>query len=148
MNRFSQKLQHVLKTTRWNKKELARQAEVSPSNVSRWEKGSQLPNKAALGKIIDALPEEQAADLVVAWLRDSLPENAANLVGVTSKHPSSIVRDEATDPWPEIMGPELRRKFIDFAHLACERDEVMDIVDVLHTAAMRLKSSGGKSGKA
>lgn len=49
------------------------------------------------------------------------------------------------DEWPPELNQASRRKFIDFARLAMSYEDVMKIVDVLHTAAMRAASAGKKA---
>lgn len=137
MIRFSQSLQDVLASTGWPQNELARQAGVHPTNVSRWLRGKELPTRLALGKVIEILPEKLAPPLVAAWVYDSLPPNADRLVGIIPKDPSSKVEETPPDDWPSELNRATRRKFVDFSRLASKHPDVMEIVDVLHTAAMR-----------
>ena len=145
MIRFSQRLQDVLASTRWTQKDLARQAGVSATNVSRWLSCKALPDRNALGKVIEIIPKELAPPLITAWIYDALPQNADRLVGIISKDPTSKEIDHPPDEWPEEMNRASRRKFIDFARLAMNHDDVMKIVDVLHTAAMRAADAGKKA---
>lgn len=87
--------------------------------------------------MIEILPDNLAPDLVAAWIYDSLPPNADRMVGIVSKHPSSKVEDEPNENWPVELNRATRRKFIDFSRLAITNPDVMEIVNVLHTAAMR-----------
>lgn len=145
MIRFSQCLQDVLASTGWKQKEFAGRAGVSATNVSRWLGRKALPDRVALGKVVHALPVELAAGLVAAWVFDSLPENASRLVDVVSIGPNLRFR-ESPDEWPTGLNRASRRKFIDFSRLAMKHPDVMTIVDVLHTAAMRVGSDAGKAG--
>ena len=138
MIRFSQRLQDVLESTGWSQKELARRAAVSATNVSRWLGSKALPDRQALGKVIDVLPEDLAPTLVAAWVYDSLPPNAERMVGIVAKNPSSMVRETPPDEWPDGLNRASRRKFIDFARVAMDYEDVMKIVDVLHGAAVRM----------
>ncbi len=137
MIRFSQRLQDVLASTGWPQNELARRAGVHAANVSRWVRGKELPARLALGKVIEILPENLATPLVVAWVYDSLPPNADRLVGVISKDPPCKVEETPPDDWPTELNRATRRKFVDFSRLASRTPDVMEIVDVLHAAAMR-----------
>lgn len=136
MIRFSQYLMHVLASTGWTQKEFANRVGVSATNVSRWLGRKALPDRIALGKVVDALPAELAPDLISAWIYDVLPANAGRLVDVAPVQPNFRVQD-SPDQWPPGMDSAARRKFIDFSHLATRHPDVMDIVDVLHAAAMR-----------
>lgn len=139
MIRFSQRLKEVLATAGWSQKEFASQAGVSATNVSRWLTGKELPGRPALGKVVDILPEDLAPPLIAAWVYDSLPPNAQRLVGIDPKNPSSKVK-ETPDEWPDGLNRTSRRKFIDFARVAMDYEDVMKIVDVIHAATMRMAS--------
>ncbi len=143
MIRFSQGLQDVLATVKWNQKQLAEQAGVSATNVSRWLGGKALPDRQALGKVIGVLPEGIAPPLVAAWLYDSLPSNADHLVKIAPQNASSKVSETPSEEWPAGLSRATRRKFIDFSRLATENQDVMDIVNVLHTAALRRTQEKG-----
>jgi transcriptional regulator with XRE-family HTH domain len=145
MIRFSQCLQDVLASTGWPQNELARRAGVHAANVSRWLGGKELPTRLALGKVIESLPEDLAPPLIAAWVYDALPPNAERLVGIVSKKPSSKVEEAPPDDWPSELNRTTRRKFIDFSRLASKHPDVMEIVDVLHSAAMRAAAAGKKA---
>ncbi len=138
MIRFSQRLQNVLASSGWSQKELAQRAGVSATNVSRWLGCKALPDRNALGKVVGIIPENEAAWLIAAWVYDALPDHADRWVTVSPKTPSSVVR-ETPDEWPKGMNVATRRKFIDFARVAMDYEDVLKIVDVLHTAAMRIR---------
>ncbi len=142
MIRFSQRLQDVLASTGWTQKELARRAGVSATNVSRWLGCRALPDRQALGKVVDVVPESEAARLMAAWAYDALPERADRLVSIAPKNPALKV-EESRDEWPDGLNRASRRKFIDFSRLAMNHKDVMEIVDVLHAAAMRAASENG-----
>lgn len=146
MIRFSQRLQDVLASTGWPQNELARRAGVSATNVSRWLSNKAIPDRQALGKVIGILPEELASHLIAAWVYDALPPNAERMVGIVSKNPSSKVMEDSPDEWPSELNKATRRKFIDFSRLASKNPDVMEIVDVLHAAAMRA-AAAGEAGK-
>ena len=142
MIRFSQRLQDVLASTGWPQNELARRAGVSATNVSRWLSCKTLPDRDALKKVIDVIPENEGGRLIAAWVYDALPDNADRLVAISPKNPSSKV-EEKPDEWPKGLNQASRRKFIDFARVAMEYEDVMKIVDVLHGAAIRMASKKG-----
>lgn len=148
MIRFSQRLQDVLATTRWTQKDLARHACVSATNVSRWLSCKALPDRNALGKVIEILPEELAPPLIAAWVLDALPANADQMVTIISNSPSSKFKESPPDDWPPELNTMTRRKFIDFSKLASKNTDVMEIVDVLHAAAMRATSAEKAEKKA
>lgn len=143
MIRFSQCLQHVLASTGWTQKEFAGRVGVSATNVSRWLGRKAVPDRIALGKVVDVLPVELAPDLISAWVYDVLPTNAGRLVEIGPTNQKCRVQD-LPDQWPPGLDQAARRKFIDFSHLATNHPDVMDIVDVLHAAAMRANPSETK----
>ena len=145
MIRFSQSLQDVLASTGWPQNELARRAEVSATNVSRWLSSKSLPDRQALARVIEILPDDLAPPLVAAWVYDALPPNAERMVSIVAKIPSSKVVESRPDEWPSELNAASRRKFIDFARLASRHLDVMEIVNVLHAAAMRATSSEKKA---
>ncbi len=140
MIRFRECLSDVLLRTGWKQAELARRCGVNPANLSRWGQGQTLPDRTALAKLVEVVPEEEAAKLVVAWVKDMLPPAAEDLVSVTLRHPVSRMREpDPDDEWPSGISETTRRKFLDFSRLAMKHPDVMDIVDVLHGAAMRTR---------
>ena len=146
MIRFSQRLQEFLASSGWSQSKFAEKVAVSATNVSRWVTCKNLPDREVLGRIIAAVPEERAPDLITAWVYDSLPKNADRMVGIVPKVPTAKVKDAAADEWPSQINRATRRKFIDFSKIAAEHPDVMKIVDVLHAAAMRA-SAKADSGK-
>lgn len=145
MIRFSQCLQHVLASTGWTQKEFAGRVGVSATNVSRWLGRKAVPDRIALGKVVDVLPPGLAPDLISAWVYDVLPPNAGRLVEIGPTNPNCRVQEPA-DEWPPGLNHAARRKFIDFSYLATNHPDVMDIVDVLHAAAMRANPSEAEPG--
>jgi transcriptional regulator with XRE-family HTH domain len=139
MVRFGERLKEVLRRQRWKQIELARQSGVSAGNVSRWCRGEALPDRTAFGKVLGVVPEEDAPLLVAAWIADTLPEKARSLVKVEPKSLSSRLADKTDDGWPSELSGDARRKFVDFAKIATDYSDVMTIVNVLHTAAKRLR---------
>lgn len=127
MIRFSQRLKEVLDTTGWKQKDLADRASVSPTNVSRWLGCSALPDRQALGRLVDALPEHLASDVVTAWIWDSLPPNAEGTIRILPRTEGTKVREDP-DAWPPELNQSSRRKFIDFAKLASQNKDVMEVV--------------------
>ncbi len=139
MIRFSQRLKTVLAAVRKNQKEFAEEAGVSATNISRWLRGTALPDKKSLGKMLPLLPLEHASKLVAAWLYDSLPPSADRMVNILPNNQSAKF-EEVPDEWPPGVDRTIRKKFTDFCRLATDHPDVMEIVNILHTAAMRAAS--------
>jgi transcriptional regulator with XRE-family HTH domain len=139
MVRFGERLKEVLRRQRWKQVELAHQSGVSAGNVSRWCRGETLPDRTAFAKVIRVVPEEDAPLLVAAWIADTLPEEARPMVKVEPKKLSSRLAEGPDDNWPSELSGDARRKFMDFARIATDYPDVMTIVNVVHTAALRLR---------
>ena len=140
MVKFRESLSDLFSRTGWSQVELARRCGVNAANLSRWCQGKTLPDRNALAKLVEAVPEEDGGRLVVAWIEDSLPPVAEELVTVSLRHRSLRVQESEVDDWPRGISDKTRQKFIDFSKLAMRHPDVMDIVDVLHTAAKRLNA--------
>lgn len=139
MMRFSQGLEEVLKREKWTRTKLAELCDVDLSNVARWRSGKALPKREALGKLIAVLNKPDAAALLTAWILDSLPERATDFISIRPKEFSSKLEETPLpDAWPAGINATTQQKFLDFAKLAMTNGDVMEIVDVLHTAAMRM----------
>ncbi len=139
MVKFRESLSDILLRTGWTQIELARRCNVNAGNLSRWCQGKTLPDRNALAKLVEGVPKEDAGRLVIAWIEDMLPPEASDLVSVSLRHASARLQEAPVDEWPSGISARTRRKFIDFSQLAMMNPDVMDIVEVLHSAAMRMR---------
>ncbi len=137
MMRFSERLKEVLAREGWNQKRLAERSGVDSSNVSQWQRGVALPDKEALEKLIRVVSDRDAALLLIAWIAESLPARADELICVEPRDLSSKVAEPEKVSWPAELSAKSKRMFVDFAHLAMNNRDVMQVVEVLHTAATR-----------
>lgn len=127
--------------------ELAGLGDVDPANVSRWLSGQSKPDREAVGRLIASLGDSEAAELLVAWLRDILPEGAERLVRVAAVPKSgdratTLRDDEAVyggkaQVFPDGMSADLRERLLFFGELAVENTDVRKILDVCYQAARR-----------
>jgi len=116
--------------------ELARLANVDAANVSRWLRGQSKPDREAVAKLTEMLPQREAAELVCAWLRDQMPKYAEQLVEVRSI-PSSAREEPPNHEFPQGISTELRKRLIFFGKLAVQNPEIRKILDVCYKAAKR-----------
>ena len=137
MMRFSERLKEVLTREGWNQKKLAKLSGVDSSNVSRWQRGVALPDKEALEKLIRVVSDHDAARLLMAWIAESLPARADELIIVQPRDLNSNVAEPEKEGWPTELSSESKRMFVDFAKLAMNNRDVMQVVEVLHKAATR-----------
>lgn len=140
MPAFSRCLTSILKRPQWKSaKALAHACGMNPSRISHWKNGKGWPERHALAKLVEVLPDD-AAELVAAWVTDLLPRES-KMVSIEPRRATSGLNEEATpyQAWLGNVPADLRQMFSDFAELAMQNDDVMKIVEVLHTAAMRMK---------
>jgi len=137
MMRFSERLKEVLAREGWNQRKLAKLSGVDSSNVSRWQRGVALPDKEALEKLIRVVSDQDAARLLMAWIAESLPARADELITVQPRDLSSKVAEPEREEWPVELSAKSKRMFVDFAKLAMDNGDVMKVVEVLHKAATR-----------
>lgn len=116
--------------------ELARLAGVDAANVSRWIRGQSKPDRQAIAKLAETLPQHEAAELVCAWLRDQMPKYAQQLVEVRPIPTSAQEEPPAVD-FPAGTSAELRKRLIFFGKLAVQNPDIRKILDVCYKAAKR-----------
>ncbi|MDP3851156.1 MAG: helix-turn-helix transcriptional regulator [Luteolibacter sp.] len=116
--------------------ELARLAGVDAGNVSRWIRGHSKPDRDAIAKLTEILPQAEAAALVCAWLRDQMPRYADQLVKVETRA-TAVGEEFAPADFPEGISQELRKRLIFFSKLAVQNPDIRKILDVCYEAAKR-----------
>jgi hypothetical protein len=114
-----------------------------PGSVSRWLSGQTYPNREAVAALVESLNDADAAEFLVAWLKDILPENGRRLISIrpVGKTQSSVLREEyqATTKasFPPGTSNELRKQLVFFSELAVKNPDVRKIVEVCYQAATR-----------
>lgn len=116
--------------------DLARLAGVDAANVSRWLRGQSKPDREAVSRLAEILPQPEAAQLVCAWLRDQMPKYAQQLVEVRAI-PAAPGEEANPQEFPEGISGELRKRLIFFGKLAVQNPEIRKILDVCYKAATR-----------
>lgn len=116
--------------------ELARLAGVDAGNVSRWIRGQSKPDRDAIAKLTEILPQAEAAALVCAWLRDQMPRYADQLVRIEAQA-GSVGEERAPIDFPAGISQELRKRLIFFSKLAVQNPDIRRILDVCYEAAKR-----------
>jgi transcriptional regulator with XRE-family HTH domain len=124
--------------------DLARLAGVDAANVSRWLRGQSKPDREAVSKLLEILPQREASELVCAWLRDQMPKYAQQLVEVRAL-PLSVSEETPVNDFPEGFSVELRKRLIYFGKLAVQNPDIRKILDVCYKAAKR--AGNNHSGK-
>jgi len=134
--------------------DLASLGGVDPGNVSRWISGQSKPDKEAVAKLIQCVGPSEGSHLLVAWLKDTLPPGAENLVriaavpspGVSGEYESNCNDDDVPHRFkgrvlPSGIGGELAERLIFFGELAVLNPDVRKIIDVCYEAAQRAQAS-------
>lgn len=116
--------------------DLARLAGVDAANVSRWLRGHSRPDREAVAKLAEVLPQAEATQLVCAWLRDQMPKYAQQLVEVRAVT-ATVGSESALHDFPQGISAELRKRLIFFGKLAVQNPEIRKILDVCYRAAKR-----------
>lgn len=148
MSWCSEWLRIWMKNGNRTRSDLATLAEVDPANVSRWLSGHSKPDRSAIETLSKALDNQDAADLLIAWLQDLLPDGWDKFLRVERKFfdtSSSFVRDSTIDykpskrSFPPGMSDELVEQLIFFGTLAVTNPDIRKIIEVCFEAAKRPK---------
>ncbi len=120
--------------------DLAVLANVAPGNVSRWLSGHTRPDRDALVTMVRKLSRNEASSLLVAWLRDQLPEGLERLVDIQpraggSQQPPLADAAEDLHGFPAGMSDDLRERLLFFGRLAVVNPDMRNILDVCYQAA-------------
>lgn len=107
MSCFSTALTKTLYDLHWTQKQLADETGINRPQINRYAKGSGGIELSGVRAVLNAVPEEYRAELLVAWLKDQTPEDSAKFVRVEVN--DSVVREEAeTFKMPAEADPQLR----------------------------------------
>jgi transcriptional regulator with XRE-family HTH domain len=143
MSWCSEWIRDWLNTSGKNQGKLAELAGIDPGNVSRWLSGQSKPDREAITALIDSLDEDFATGLLVAWLKDALPDGSEHLVHIAPAPERAMVKEEhrrTEGAFPAGMSSELRQRLVFFGKLAVANPDLRKIVDVCYEAAMRAQS--------
>ena len=130
--------------------DLAHLADIDAGNISRWLSGQSRPDPKALGTLTASLTDQESADLLIAWVKDMLPEGHEKLVHIyslvsdaetgKSKGPTGKKQaPPAVDPgkFPLGVSDDLQEQLVYFSKLAVANPDVRKILDVCYDAVTR-----------
>jgi hypothetical protein len=123
--------------------ELASLSNSYPGSVSRWLSGQTYPNREAVTALVESLDDADAAEFLIAWLKDNLPDNGRRLINIrpAGKTQPSVLREEykanTKASFPPGISNELREQLVFFSKLAIENPDVRKIVEICYQAATR-----------
>lgn len=145
MSLCSEWIRDWLRRSGKSQSELASLGGVDPANVSRWINGQSRPDREAIGRFALALPHSEGTALMIAWLKDLLPEGADERIQIEPvlEEDDGCELREDTPPYqahslfPPAMGIDLRERLLFFGKLALENPDIRKILDVCYQAAVR-----------
>lgn len=154
MSRFSQSLSQILTSLRWNQQEFAEKAGTDQSKVSRWLNGTVTPKPDALPAIVKPFDRRDRSALVLAYIRDLLPEELLSLLLIEplaideelvvpqSLEEQSIRYNPPPEP-PEGISKQLLARVYRVAEVARDVPEV----EAIFTEFDRLIAKAKKAGR-
>lgn len=101
------------------------------------------------------MDRSEASELLVAWMRDFIPDGAERLIRLETVagelEEANLLKEEegryhtaVQRLFPAGMSDELQEKMLFFAQLAVENPDVRKIMDVCYQAAQRARGNIGK----
>lgn len=140
MHRFRTSLTQLLQEQGWTQQGFAQRLGTDPANVSRWLSGKSSPDSSTVGKILEALPEEYQSDMLMAYLKDQIPQRFDTVVSINAVDGGKVRPADAQPELPEALSPELKKQVVYFARLALRWPEVRRILDLFYQVAHKNKA--------
>lgn len=142
MSYFGSALKQVLETLDWKQIELAEKTSITPSQINRYIRGVHKDIPAdTVGRVIAAIPASHHPRLLVAYLRDQVPDGYAAQVDISSALPNMREDAPASLLLPTI-DPEVDGILRIYADLAMRHEEVKTMLKSF-LVAMRLWPARG-----
>lgn len=123
MSRFSESLKLALAELHLSQTTFANDCDIPRPHMSKYVSGALVAGAVIVEKIAAALPEKQRAAVVVAYLRDRVPECARELVkisAVLSKPTRGAIPDDLTGP--------ARAALVSLAKMAARDSDLRDVL--------------------
>lgn len=121
MTAFGVTLEKLLQERGITQAELARKSVVSPTQISRYVAGEASPEPEPL-ELICAAMDDDAGELLTAYLRDRIPAKLRDRVVVMQIRTAGQLLEEAPSPTPALdRAPIKTRQLLDAAAAECER---------------------------
>jgi transcriptional regulator with XRE-family HTH domain len=127
MSHFSTQLGVALNRLGITRATLASTSGVPYASLTNYALDRRRPDPEAMAQLCHALPRHEAADLLLARLRDELPGQFADLVALTAADPVTNL-EEPTAPYGAVLDPDLRRALDKLARAAVITKEWRDLV--------------------
>lgn len=103
MNYFGHKLTELLDSNGLSQMDLARKISMTGSQISRYSRGESEPEIDSLGKIVEQFDRKDRAQLLVAYLRNRIPQAVHHLVDIDVKSTTVTVAIESDLPKSESL---------------------------------------------
>jgi transcriptional regulator with XRE-family HTH domain len=127
MSHFSHQLGVALSRLSVTRASLATQSGVPYASLTNYALDRRRPDTQAMAQLCQALPRHEAADLLLARLRDELPEAFADLVAITPADPITALEEPAA-LYDAVLDPKLRAALDAIARAAVKTHEWRDLV--------------------
>ncbi len=136
MSFFAAALDRTLPEHGMSQADLARKTDIAPSLISRYLAGTR-PEAEAVEKIAAALGHD-GPQIVVAWVRDAIPESYRSLIHVEAlktRGGSARVREDEASPW-DLLDKQERAVFEKLRERCHQNPKMMPLLrQILATTA-------------
>ena len=128
MSFFSAALDRLLPEHDMSPADLARKTDIPANYISRYRAGTRAEPEP-LEKIARAFGDD-GADLILAWLRDSVPDSYRTRISITA---TRSVREEPPNPWERLSAGE-RKVFEQLVRRVQENPKLLPLLQQVITA--------------
>ena len=124
---FSSALKEVLDQTILNQAELAKASGMSASQLSRYVSGHSAPTRPVVEGILRAVPPQYQTSVLIAFLRDSIPQEYFGLVDVL---PAGRSAETAPNQLklPPGLDQEMRRMLEAYAEMGLRHPQIREML--------------------
>jgi transcriptional regulator with XRE-family HTH domain len=127
---FPQALKEVINARGWAQKDAAAAFGLTQGSISAYCNGTRTPEEKQMAQMCEALSSPEAARLLIASMRDTVPsEKFRDLVLLTDTTASETLREEAREQWRSIPLPEETMRHFEILMNAARSDvAIRDLV--------------------
>lgn len=143
MSYLSGALSDILRELHWKQSDLAAKSGILAPQVNRYVRGVNVIPPESVGKLLAALPDDTHPRLLVAYLRDCLPDGTADRVRIEPIN-NRVQNDPAHKPIIEGVDRELDKMLRVYADLAMRHHEVRDMLRSFLDAIGALRQADGQ----
>ena len=135
MSRFTTQLETVLQKLKLTRAALAERAGIPYPSLTNYAIGRTAPDKSAMAAICSGLPDQDAANLLMARLADECPDEYERLIRI---EPRVFTLDELSSDYLPALPTNLKEALAKIARAAAYTDEWSDLIlDLARIANVR-----------